>query len=157
MLMEAGESILLFPGGAQEVFRDERHERYSLRWGRRQGFARMAIEHGYTIVPFASIGFEDVVRVAFSISSSWFWKMIGDKKRAEQNAYDAPNSTRLPVVVPSWKHSDLFISFGEAIVPPPASSPSFDTDVWKFRELVRERVEDLISNTREWRDVETCG
>jgi 1-acyl-sn-glycerol-3-phosphate acyltransferase len=57
-LMRARESIVVFPGGAREVFK-RRGERYTLVWGRRTGFARLAIEFGYPIVPFAAVGADD--------------------------------------------------------------------------------------------------
>jgi 1-acyl-sn-glycerol-3-phosphate acyltransferase len=55
--------VLVFPGGARESFKN-RDERYALIWGERLGFARMAIRHGVTIVPFAAIGADDVFRLA---------------------------------------------------------------------------------------------
>ena len=57
-LMREGASILVFPGGAREVFK-RRGERYRLLWDGRTGFARLAIEHGYPIVPFAAVGAEE--------------------------------------------------------------------------------------------------
>jgi len=61
-LMRAGESILVFPGGGREVFKS-RGERYHLIWKRRMGFARLAIEHGYLIVPFATVGADDCFEI----------------------------------------------------------------------------------------------
>jgi 1-acyl-sn-glycerol-3-phosphate acyltransferase len=57
-LMVEREPILVFPGGAREVFK-RKGEQYRLLWGKRTGFARLAIEHGYPIVPFAAVGAED--------------------------------------------------------------------------------------------------
>ncbi len=57
-LMAAGESVLVFPGGAREVFK-HKGEKYRLVWGDRLGFARMAIRYGYAIVPFGAVGAED--------------------------------------------------------------------------------------------------
>ena len=57
-LMRAGQSILVFPGGGREVFK-HKGEKYCLLWGDRMGFARLAIEHGYPIVPFAAVGAEE--------------------------------------------------------------------------------------------------
>lgn len=57
-LMRARESIVVFPGGAREVFK-RRGERYTLAWGRRTGFVRLAVEFGYPIVPFAAVGADD--------------------------------------------------------------------------------------------------
>jgi hypothetical protein len=51
-------SILVFPGGAREVFK-RKGEQYRLLWGKRTGFAHLAIEHGYAIVPFSAVGAED--------------------------------------------------------------------------------------------------
>ena len=60
--MKAGENILLFPGGAREVAK-RKGEAYQLVWKKRLGFVRLAVEHSYRILPFASVGQED----AFSI------------------------------------------------------------------------------------------
>jgi 1-acyl-sn-glycerol-3-phosphate acyltransferase len=57
-LMRAGESILIFPGGGREVFK-HKGEKYKLLWKERMGFARLAIEFGYPIVPAAAVGAEE--------------------------------------------------------------------------------------------------
>lgn len=61
-LMAHGETILVFPGGAREVAK-RRGEAYQLIWKERIGFARMAIAHGCTIVPFASVGVDDAFEI----------------------------------------------------------------------------------------------
>lgn len=63
-LMAAGECVLVFPGGGREVAK-RKGEKYKLVWKKRTGFARMAIEHGCTVVPFAAIGVEDALDVIF--------------------------------------------------------------------------------------------
>ena len=57
-LLEAGHLVVCYPGGAQEVFKGP-DERYRLRWEKALGFARVAIEAGVPIVPFAGIGVDD--------------------------------------------------------------------------------------------------
>lgn len=57
-LMRARESILVFPGGAREVFK-HKGERYHLIWKNRTGFAALAIAHHYPIVPVAAVGAEE--------------------------------------------------------------------------------------------------
>jgi 1-acyl-sn-glycerol-3-phosphate acyltransferase len=57
-LMKRGEYLLVFPGGAREVFK-RRGEAYRLIWKERFGFVRLAIEHGYTITPYATVGAEE--------------------------------------------------------------------------------------------------
>lgn len=58
-LMQHGECVLVFPGGAREVAK-RRGEKYKLLWGNRLGFAKMAIENGCTIVPYATVGGEEM-------------------------------------------------------------------------------------------------
>lgn len=58
-LMRAGEPILVFPGGGREVMK-RKGEAYRLIWKKRTGFVRLAVEHGYDIQPFASVGAEEV-------------------------------------------------------------------------------------------------
>lgn len=54
-LMQAAETVLVFPGGAREMGRGK-GELHQLDWGDRKGFARVAVEHGYTIIPTAMVG-----------------------------------------------------------------------------------------------------
>ena len=61
-LMAHGQNVLVFPGGAEEVFK-RRGEKYKLLWKERLGFARLAIEFGYPIVPFAAVGAEEMLEV----------------------------------------------------------------------------------------------
>ena len=61
-LMRDGQNVLVFPGGSGEVWKG-RGQDYRLIWKERLGFARLAIEFGYPIVPFAAVGAEDMLRV----------------------------------------------------------------------------------------------
>lgn len=57
-MMQAGEHILVYPGGGGEVMKRQ-GEQYTLRWKNRTGFARMAIEHDYPVQPFSTVGADD--------------------------------------------------------------------------------------------------
>jgi 1-acyl-sn-glycerol-3-phosphate acyltransferase len=61
-LMRRGEVILVYPGGGREVAK-RKGEQYKLIWKERMGFARLAIQHGYMIVPFAAVGAEEAVDI----------------------------------------------------------------------------------------------
>lgn len=61
-LLAAGEAVLVLPGGAREVYK-RRGQEYELLWGRRTGFARMAIAAGCPIIPFGAVGAEDRFKV----------------------------------------------------------------------------------------------
>jgi 1-acyl-sn-glycerol-3-phosphate acyltransferase len=57
-LMQQGECVLVFPGGAREVAK-RKGESYQLIWKDRLGFAKMALQNDCTIVPFAAVGADD--------------------------------------------------------------------------------------------------
>jgi len=61
-LFREGHAVLVFPGGGREVCK-HMDEKYRLIWKERIGFARLAIEHGVPIVPFASVGVEDMFEI----------------------------------------------------------------------------------------------
>lgn len=67
-LMRRGELVMVFPGGAREVNK-RKNERYKLVWKNRLGFARLAIQHGYPIVPFASVGAEHGIDIVLDNES----------------------------------------------------------------------------------------
>jgi 1-acyl-sn-glycerol-3-phosphate acyltransferase len=58
-LMDEGESVLVFPGGAREIAK-YKGEEYTLSWENRDGFARIAIEKEYPIITVALVGGDDV-------------------------------------------------------------------------------------------------
>jgi Diacylglycerol acyltransferase len=61
-LMRDRQTILVIPGGSGEVNK-RRGQQYQLLWRERIGFARLAIEHRYSIVPFAAVGVDDMLDV----------------------------------------------------------------------------------------------
>ena len=58
-LMRDDQAVLVFPGGGREVSR-RRGDHYPLVWRERIGFARLALEFGYPVVPFSMIGVDDM-------------------------------------------------------------------------------------------------
>ncbi|MFK7976853.1 MAG: lysophospholipid acyltransferase family protein [Halioglobus sp.] len=54
-LMEDGQDLLVFPGGAYEAVKPL-SQLYELQWKERHGFVRLAAENGYTIMPFGLVG-----------------------------------------------------------------------------------------------------
>lgn len=61
-LFQMGEAVLVFPGGGREVMK-HKNEQYKLIWKERVGFARLAIEHSVPILPFASVGVEEMFEI----------------------------------------------------------------------------------------------
>jgi 1-acyl-sn-glycerol-3-phosphate acyltransferase len=66
-LMRRGEHILVFPGGAREVFK-HKGEAYRLIWKERHGFVQLAVQHGYSITPYATVGAEEAFDVLLDSS-----------------------------------------------------------------------------------------
>lgn len=62
-LLEAGETVLLYPGGAREVAK-RRGEENKLLWKEDTDFVRLAMRFGCTIVPFAALGVDDAFGIA---------------------------------------------------------------------------------------------
>lgn len=77
-LMESGQHVLVFPGGAREVAK-RRDEVNQLVWKKRTGFVYMAIEQGFDIIPFASLGCDesyDIVYDGNDFINSWWGKRL---------------------------------------------------------------------------------
>jgi 1-acyl-sn-glycerol-3-phosphate acyltransferase len=69
-LMVHNEPILVFPGGGREIAKFKGEE-YILRWQGRTGFARLAIEYSYPIVPVGLVGGDDVYRSLTTREGRW--------------------------------------------------------------------------------------
>jgi 1-acyl-sn-glycerol-3-phosphate acyltransferase len=63
-LLNQGQCMLLFPGGAREAAK-RKGEANRLFWKKRAGFARLALRHRCTVVPLASLGVDDAFDIAF--------------------------------------------------------------------------------------------
>lgn len=61
-LLDRGECVLVYPGGAREAAKGEGHA-YELEWWGRLGFARLAFERRCPVVPVAATGLDDHVRI----------------------------------------------------------------------------------------------
>jgi len=61
-LLQAGELVAVYPGGVDDSFKLSA-EAYTLKWGERAGFARVALRGRAPIVPIAATGVDDLFRV----------------------------------------------------------------------------------------------
>lgn len=61
-LLEAGELVAVYPGGVDDSFKLS-SEAYTLKWGDRAGFARVALRGRAPIVPIAATGVDELYRV----------------------------------------------------------------------------------------------
>ncbi len=156
-LMQAGRSILVFPGGGREVMR-RKGEAYTLIWKKRTGFARLAIEHGYDIIPFASVGPDDALKILLDgndVMATRLWQWLADNTPVN-------NLTRkgdmLPPLVRGIGPSMLprpqryYLGFGERIPTAQVQGRQDDADVaWAIREQVAAAIEDQIEQLKAYR------
>lgn len=69
-LMRHNETILVFPGGGREIPKFK-NEQYKLKWNNRFGFARLATEHNYPIIPVALVGGDDFYESLTTRNGRW--------------------------------------------------------------------------------------
>ena len=160
-LFQREEAVLVFPGGGREVMK-HKHELYRLIWKERIGFARLAIQHGVPIVPFASVGVEDMFEIVID-AEDILRSPVGDLLRA------------LGVTERPWfRHGEILppIARGRGLGPLPRLErqyflfgPPIDTRPWAgrheereaclaLREEVRSSVESQIARLRALREAD---
>ncbi|PTQ89759.1 lysophospholipid acyltransferase family protein [Agitococcus lubricus] len=144
LLMEAKEHILVYPGGGREVMKNK-GEQYQLVWKERTGFARMAMEQGYDIIPFAAVGADDAFDIHY------------DAQDFQQSALGRW-LTKTGLSAKYFRHGDNFmpITTGVGLLPRPekfyfAFGERINTQHWQVQAdnkaaqwQVRTQVEDAI-------------
>jgi 1-acyl-sn-glycerol-3-phosphate acyltransferase len=74
ILMTQGQSLFVYPGGVREAWKKKDEKKYDLIWGNHVGFAKMAIKHGYTLVPISSVGTEDMFSIITHVPVGWLMR-----------------------------------------------------------------------------------
>jgi 1-acyl-sn-glycerol-3-phosphate acyltransferase len=150
-LLAAGEAVLVFPGGAREVYK-RRGQRYELLWGKRTGFARMAIEAGCPIVPFGAVGAEDRFDVLVDMDDAIAAPLRAVARRVGRTDVGtiAVKGSTLGVMPGAGR---LYFRFGEPIVTTPWAGRADDPDALaECRDLVKTQVAEHIAHLRSLRE-----
>ncbi|MGQ0621401.1 MAG: lysophospholipid acyltransferase family protein [Panacagrimonas sp.] len=157
-LMKACEHVLVFPGGAREVMR-RRGEAYQLIWKERAGFARLAIEHGYDIIPFGSVGPDESFKILLDandvLKPGWrrtLAERSGLLKATRNGDFLPPLAVGLgPTMIP--RPQRYYFGFGPRISTDHVRGQHGDRDlVWTIRQQVAHAVEDQIWKLRKYRE-----
>lgn len=74
-LLENGELLYLAPGGMSESLRPST-ERYQVKWNRRKGFARLAIETQSPVILAACPHADDIFKVYENSVTKWFYSQF---------------------------------------------------------------------------------
>ena len=153
-LMRRGEHILVFPGGAREVFK-HRGEAYRLIWKERYGFVQLAIEHGYPITPYATVGAEEAFDVLLdsrhymATPLGRYLRRSGLAERHLRGGEEFPPLVRGlgPTVIP--RPEKLYFSIGRPIETTAYRGRARDPKVLReVRERVRRSLAGLIAGLR---------
>lgn len=156
-LMRARQPVLVFPGGAREVAK-RRSEINRLTWKKRTGFARMAIAHGYDILPFASVGCDESFDILFdgddfqrSRIGRWLLARPGINAALRNGDIFMPlvrglGPTPLPRPEPFWFQIGAPISSGEY-----AGHADDPAAQWALRERTADAINGMIAQLREQR------
>lgn len=162
-LMEHRQHVLVYPGGAREVAKRKGEENH-LTWKNRTGFARLAIEHQYPIVPFASLGADDmytIVSDAEDFKASWLGRRLLSNEKVAEFLRDGD------LVMPRVRGlfgtgiprpERFYFMFGK-----PISTASFAGKAeskgaqWELREQVADAIERMMEELKEIRAGDKVG
>jgi 1-acyl-sn-glycerol-3-phosphate acyltransferase len=153
-LMRRGDPVLVFPGGAREANK-RRGEKYQLIWKERIGFAKLAIENDYPIIPFAGVGAEEMYDIVLDdsnrvhrLASSGFRRVTG---------MPIPSIVRGigPTMIP--RPTRLYFWFGKPIDSSQFRRDDFEAGARELRDVVRDEVAGGIKFLREERRLEISG
>lgn len=125
-LMKTNQNVLVYPGGGHEVLKPSNVPRYTLMWKERLGFARMAIKHGYPIVPCCSVGTEDMMDTIIDIPVGFLRKDL-----------------QIPIISPILRLQKVYFWFGEPI---PTDQYKGDYMNDEFAREVRDKVKTAIES-----------
>lgn len=149
-LMRARETILVFPGGSREVNKG-RGEQYQLLWRERIGFARLAIERDYPIVPFAAVGADDMLDVVIDRRTPVYGQLA--RLYEKLMGFPMPPVVRGVGLTPVPRPERLYFWFGEPIAPAGFRAGRDDTAAARaLRDEVRQAILGGIQFLRDERD-----
>ncbi len=140
-LMRHNETVLVYPGGAREIAKFKGEE-YRLSWEGRSGFARVAIESDYSIVPVGLVGGDDVYQSLFARDSTWGRLNLSLSERLSGRADMAMPLIRGvgPTLIP--RPQRMYLAFGEPI----STTRPARTNAATWLETVRETTRDSLEN-----------
>ena len=148
-LMRDRQTILVFPGGAREVNK-RRGQQYQLLWGQRMGFARLAIEQGYPIVPVAAVGADDMLDVLVDQTTPLYGQLAAVYERVM--GFPTPPVVRGVGLTAIPRPERLYFWFGEPVDSTCFAGHDDDTAARTVRDEVKQAVLAGIEFLRDERD-----
>ncbi|WKG02055.1 lysophospholipid acyltransferase family protein [Mycolicibacterium sp. HK-90] len=149
-LMAHDEPVMVFPGGGREIGKFK-GEQYKLRWQGRSGFARVAIEHGYPIVPAALVGGDDVY-VGVTTRDHWLGRLsqtIGEKLTGQRDMAVPLIRGVGPTLIP--RPQRMYLRFAEPIGTTKPARTADTTWVDTVKRRTQEALEQSLAELLELR------
>ncbi len=143
-LLDEGEAVLVFPGGAREVAK-RKGEGYKLVWKQRIGFAKLALQHRCTVVPFAAIGIDDAFDIAYD-ADDIMNSPVGPFLKRMQLREDA-----IIPIAGGFRPERLYFRISDPISVDSFEGRTDDESCWDLRRQVAASIEDGIDRLMEER------
>ena len=142
-LMRHNETILVFPGGGREIAKFKGEE-YQLNWAGRSGFARIAAENDYPIVPVGLVGGDDVYKSLVTRDSA-----LGRLSRTISTRITGEPDMAMPLmrgVGPTLipRPQRMYLRFGKPIDTTKPDGVSDADWVASVRDTTKERLEAIL-------------
>jgi 1-acyl-sn-glycerol-3-phosphate acyltransferase len=143
-LMRHNETILVFPGGGREIAKFKGEE-YHLNWRGRSGFARIAVENDYPIVPVGLVGGDDVYKSLVTRDSRLgrLSQAISTRMTGEADMAMPPLRGVGPTLIP--RPQRMYLGFGEPIETTKPEDVTTEDWVASVRESAQESLETILS------------
>lgn len=143
-LMQANEPVLVFPGGGRDLARG-RDQLNQIDWGERKGFARIAIEHNYPIVPVTLVGPDYFYQVLTTRGGLW-GKITGSIGKRLSGMEEIPALTSGIGFTPIPYPQRLYLRFSPPIDTTKPQRVSSERWVAQVREKTKEAMETSIAD-----------
>ncbi len=143
-LMRHNETILVFPGGGREIAKFKGEE-YHLNWRGRSGFARIAVENDYPIVPVGLVGGDDVYKSLVTRDSPLgrLSRTISTRLTGEADMAMPLMRGVGPTLIP--RPQRMYLSFGKPINTTTPRDAAEEDWVESVRECTRESLEAILA------------
>jgi 1-acyl-sn-glycerol-3-phosphate acyltransferase len=137
-LLENGELLYLAPGGMNESLRPST-ERYQVKWNRRKGFARLAIETQSPVILAACPHADDIFKVYENSLTKWFYSQFRLPFFVARGVG--------PTLIPRPVKLEHFLS--KPIYPPKmASDPAaVKRQVYNFHKKLTQKMQEMIAQS----------
>jgi 1-acyl-sn-glycerol-3-phosphate acyltransferase len=144
-LMRHNETILVFPGGGREIAKFKGEE-YRLNWNGRSGFARIAVENDYPIVPVGLVGGDDVYKSLVSRDSvlGRLSQTVSEKLSGRADMAMPLMRGIGPTLIP--RPQRMYLRFGEPIETTKPNRISMENWVASVRKDTQQSLETILTD-----------